>query len=108
MENFKTQGIRTFEMTVVISGKLDLPYDEWPDVVKDRIEEALELRSQIEKIPLTVVYGEYKEDYDLDEDAPGRHYLHVIASEIVMADERTIDPRRIMSEVPDEIKRLLN
>lgn len=104
----KTTSIRTFELDVSVSGKLDVPFEDWPANIQDGILEALEKIAQREQIPLNIVHAKYMVDHDKAEDEPGRHYLHVIASEIVMADERTIDPKRIIGELPDDIKRLLN
>lgn len=104
----QTSGIRTFELDVSISGKLDVPFDDWPSNIQDGIMEALERLAKREELPLKIVHAQYMVDHDKAEDEPGRHYLHVVASEIVMADARTIDPARIIGELPDDIKQLLN
>lgn len=101
-------GIRTFEVDVSISGPLDVPFEDWPAKVQDVILAAMERKSAEEQIPLKIVHAKYMVDHDKQKDEPGRHYLHVIASEVVMADARTIDPKRIIGELPDDIKRLLN
>jgi hypothetical protein len=104
----KSTGIRMFELDVSISGPLDVPFEDWPANVQDGILQALERKSKEVQLPLKIVHAKYMTDPDLPKDAPGYHYLHVVASEVVMADERTIDPERVVQELPDDIKRLLN
>jgi hypothetical protein len=87
---------------------MDVPYDDWPASLRDGIDAAAQTISERFKVPTKVVYAEYKRDHDLAKEAPGYHYVHVIISEVVMGDERTIDHDRIMAELPDEVKRLLN
>lgn len=108
MDANKTTQIRTFELVVNVSGKLDVPFGDWPANIQDGIWKALEDIAHREQLPLKIVHAEYKVDHDVPEEAPGRHYLHVIASEIVMADERTLDPGRVIRELPEEIRGLLN
>lgn len=104
----KNTGIRTFEIDVSISGPLDLPFEDWPANIQDGVLAALERKSIEEQLPLKIVWAKYMVDHDKQEDEPGRHYLHVVASEVVMADARTIDPKRIVRELPTDIKGLLN
>lgn len=109
MENDdKTTQIRTFELEVPISGAMDVPFEDWPAYVQDAIWRALERIAEQEQLPLKIVYARYLTDEDLPKDAPGHHYLHVVASEVVMADERTLDPGRVIRELPEDIRRLLN
>lgn len=103
-----TTDIRTFEATVPISGKLDVPFDDWPNNIKDGIWHVLDQLAHHVQLPLKIVYAEYKSDPDLPVEAPGHHYLHIIVSEVVMADERTIDRNRVIRELPEEIRGLLN
>lgn len=88
-------AIRTFELIVSISGPLDVPMEDWPANVQDAIMAALERISQRERLPLKIVHAEYKRDPDIEPHMPGHHYLHVVASEIVMADSRYLDPRSV-------------
>ncbi len=104
----KTTDIRTFEGAFPISGKLDVPFADWPSNIQDGIWEALDALASKVELPLQVVYAEYRTDPDVPEEAPGRHYLHVVVSEVVMADERTIDRNRVIRELPEEIRGLLN
>ncbi len=91
------QGIRTFEAVIPIDGPLDVPFEDWPANIQDRINEAMEALSKKLELPLTIVHAEYRKDHDLQPEQPGYHYLHVILSEVVMADERTIDPGRVVN-----------
>lgn len=104
----RTTQIRTFELDVAISAPLDVPFDDWPANIQDGIWKAMEAIAERERLPLKIVHAAYAKDVDLHEDAPGYHYLHVIASEVVMADERTLEPGRVIRELPEDIRGLLN
>lgn len=101
-------GIKTFECVVPVSGVLDVPFDDWPANIQDGFYAAAERLSEEHEVPVAIVYAEYKTDIDLPPEAPGYHYLHVILSEVVVADQRTLEPGRVLNEMPDDIKRLLN
>lgn len=103
-----TGEVKTFELTVPISGALDVPFEDWPAEIQDGLYAALERLSHQEQLPLAIVHAQYGRDYDLSPNQVGYHYLHVIASEVVAADVRNIDPRRIIGELPEDIRRLLN
>lgn len=84
--------IRTFEILQYVTAPLDGEIQDWPANIQDAIYEALERMSQRVQLPLTIVasycaidYGESKE-YD-------RPYLHIIASEIVVADASYMDEK---------------
>lgn len=91
-------GIRTFEIVQYISGPLEGELSDWPANIQDAVYEALELKSKQEDLPLAIVASRC--DIDHDAETEGRphqkFFLHIVASEIVMADERTIDPRRLI------------
>ena len=108
MQDEQRTSLKTFELVVPISGVLDVPYADWPPIITDGIEEALERLGQQEQMPLAIVQAQYKTDPDYAVDAPGHHYLHVIASEIIAADERDLSPGRVIRQLPDDIKDLLN
>jgi len=108
VEADKTTGIRTFELDVPVSGALDVPFEDWPANIQDGIWAALEKLAEHEQLPLKIVHAKYMKDVDLPEEAPGHHYLHIIASEVVMADERTLTPGRVIRELPEDIRGLLN
>ena len=101
-------GLKTFEMTVAISGVLDVPMEDWPANVQDKVHAAVEAVSEREQLPFAIVHARYGTDVDLPPFAPGHHYLHVIISEVVAADSRDLSPERLKSEMSDEVKRLLN
>lgn len=88
-------GVRTFEIAVSISGPLDVPFEDWPANVQDAIFAALERKAEQVELPLKIVHAEYKTDPDVPPEHPGHHYLWVVASEIVVADARTLDPKRL-------------
>lgn len=103
-----SRQLRTFELVVNVSGAMDVPFDDWPSSIKEPILEALEKVSEREQMPLSIVHAKYDSDPDLEEGQIGKHYLHVIASEVVMADARTLDPARLIGELPAEIREKLN
>lgn len=88
--------IRTFELTATISGPMDVPFEDWPPVLQDGIYAAMERCSKKHGLPLKLVHAEYRVDHDIAPDVLGRHYVHVLLSEIVMADERNIDPANVI------------
>jgi len=104
----KTTSIRTFEIDVPVSAPLEGELTDWPANIQDPIYEAFELLAQKEQLPLAIVHSRCGVDHDVAEGAPGRFFLHVVASEVVMADERTLTPGRVMRELPEEIRNLLN
>lgn len=108
MQDEQRTKLKTFELVVSVDGVLDVPMEDWPNVVKDGIQEALERASDHVQLPLVIVDARYKTDSDFAPDAPGHHYIHVIASEVIAADSRTVSPERLLAELPDEIKKLLN
>lgn len=108
MQDGKTTGIRTFEVDVPISAPLEGELNDWPANIQDGIYAALERIAEREQLPLAIVHSRCDVDHDVAEGAPGRYYLHVVASEVVMADERALTPGRVMKELPEDIRRLLN
>lgn len=104
----QTTGIRTFEVVVSVTSFMQGKIDDWPSNVQDHVYGALERKSREEGIPLVIVYSESKVDPDVPEGMAGRFYIHVIASEVVVADERTLTPGRVIGELPEDIRRLLN
>ena len=92
------QNVRTFELVVNIDGVLDVPWEDWPANIQDGIMAALEQKARQVELPLTIVYAEYKTDPDIKAPLPGRHYLHVIASEVIVADERNMAPGQVVKK----------
>lgn len=92
-------GIRTFEMTVSVTVPLEGRIEDWPAKIQDGIYKALEAKSHEAQLPLAIVFSRCAEDHDVAKDVPGRYYLHVIASEVVMADERTLTPGTVVPTI---------
>lgn len=88
----KTTGIRTFEVIVDVSVPLEGTLDDWPPLIQDGIFSALEAKAHEEQLPLLIVASRCDEDHDVPKGQIGRYFLHVIASEVVAADERTLLP----------------
>lgn len=90
-------GLRTFEIVQYISGPLEGELADWPANIQDAVYAALEAKAKEVELPLAVVASRC--DIDHDAEAEGRptqkFFLHIVASEVVMADERTIDRRRL-------------
>lgn len=86
----KHTGIRTFELVQYISAPIECEtLADLPAQMQDAVLAALEAKSKEVELPLAIVaigcdtdYGETKEH-----DKP---FLRIVASEVVMADERTI------------------
>lgn len=97
-EAIKGHGLRQFEIVQHISGPLEGELDDWPANIQDAIFKALEDKSKEVELPLRIVHSYCGIDHDAEvEGRPHqKFYLHIIASEVVMADERTIDPRRLI------------
>ncbi len=93
-------GIKTYEIVQYVSGYLDGDLSTWPANIQDRILEALERKAQDVEHPLTIVHSRCDVDYG-ETSAQDRFYIHVIASEIVVADDR------YMQQAKDEIKQVI-
>jgi len=86
----KHTGIRTFELVQYISAPIECEtLADLPAQMQDAVLEALERKSKEVELPLALVgivcdidYGETPEQ--------DRPYLRIVASEVVMADERTV------------------
>lgn len=92
----KTTGVRTFEVVVNVSIPLEGTLDDWPPLIQDGIFTALEEKAHEVQLPLLVVASRCDEDHDVPKGRPGRYYVHVIASEVVAADERTLLPGTVV------------
>lgn len=97
-EIIKDAGLRTFDLIVHITAPLEGELSDWPANVQDAIYAALEKKAEEVELPLAIIHSRC--DIDHDAEVEGRplekFFLHIIASEIVMADRRTIDPRRLL------------
>lgn len=100
----KISGIRTFEMVQYVTGYVEGDFNDWPANIQDKILAALERKSQQVELPLTIVHSSCMVDYGETLDRSQDHfYLHVIASEIVVADERSVNKMAIERAVADMI-----
>lgn len=95
MSKLLGHGLRTFEILQYVSGFVEGELKDWPANIQDVVYKALEDKSKEVELPLVVVAS--KCDHDPDEPNPNlKFWLHIVASEVVMADQRTIDPRRLI------------
>lgn len=81
----QTASIRTFELVVNVTGYLEGKLEDWPAMIQDKIYEAMERKADEVKLPLCVADSGC--GYDEDEG----YFLHVILSEVIAGDERTIN-----------------
>lgn len=87
--------VRTFEIVQYVTGYVECEkMEDLPNNIQDRIFAALEAKSKEVELPLQIVGVKCEIDVD-SEDETRKFFLHVIASEIVVADIRTIDKRRL-------------
>lgn len=96
MSKPRNHGIREFEILVYVTGWLEGTLSDWPANVQDVVAEALERKSKEVELPLAIVYSKCDHDPDIEDIAhPRKFWLHIVASEVVVADRRTIDKRRL-------------
>jgi len=91
----KHTGIRTFEIVQYVTGFLEGSMDDWPAQIQDVVYKALERKSHEVELPLAIVHSRCDVDHDAV-DAQHKFYLHIIASEVVVADERTLNPGTVV------------
>lgn len=99
--------IRTFDLAANVSGWLDGSIDDWPANIQDVLYAALERKAKKVELPICIVYSKCEEDPDVPLGSPGHFYVHVIASEIVVADERALMPGTVQKALPQEIEQVL-
>lgn len=98
-------GIRIFEMIQNVTGYIEGELSDWPAQLQDPIYEAVERKAKEVELPLTIVYSRCHIDYgDAQDGTDDKFYIHVIASEIVVADEREINKMAIEKAVRDITK----
>lgn len=85
----KHTGIRTFEIVQYISGPLEGELNDWPANIQDAVYAALERKAKEVELPLAIVASRCDIDHDAT-DPQRKFFLHIVASEIVMADEREV------------------
>ena len=84
--------IRTFDLIVPVSGYLEGELDDWPAVIQDGVYMALERKAHEVELPLVIIASRGGVDEDKQDHEPGRFYVRIVASEVVMADSRTLKP----------------
>jgi hypothetical protein len=80
--------------------------NDWPASIQDPIYAALERKAKQVQLPLCIVFSRCEVDPDIPEGRQGHFYVHVIASEVVIADERTLSPGTVMRDAHDDMERL--
>lgn len=88
--------IKTYELTVAVTHFMEGTLDDWPAVIQDGVYAALEALAYKEQIPLAIVASRCDTDPDVDKHLPGHFFIHVVASEVVVADERTLAPGTVV------------
>lgn len=99
-----TTGLKIFDMIQYTTGFLEGELQDWPPNIQDPILEALERMADEVELPLTIIHSRFDVEPADEEGMPDRFYIHVIASEIVAADERYMarekeSLRNIISEI---------
>jgi len=91
MKELITGSIRTFELVQWLTGPLEGDkFDDYPAIIQDKVLAALEKKSDEVGLPLAILGVRCEMDYEAN-----RWYLMIVASEVVVADSRTIDHRRL-------------
>lgn len=103
---FKQIPIRTFEFTCSVSGPLEGELKDWPANIQDTIYLALERLSHRVQLPVCIVGARCAEDFDVEPGMPGRFFVHVMASEIIAADERKLPPGSVVKDMPEGMAKL--
>lgn len=87
--------VRTFEIVQYLNAPIECEtMDDLPANLQDAVFAALEAKAAQVELPLKIVL--VRCDKDIDSLDPTRvWFLHIVASEIVAADIRTIDPMRL-------------
>lgn len=94
MNDLKPSGIRTFEIVQYVTAPLEGGMDDWPSNIQDAVYKALEDKAAQVELPLVIIHSRCDIDWDAT-DPLRKFYLHIVASEVVMADERTINQGRL-------------
>ena len=95
MNTLTPTGLRVFDLIVYLTGFLDGEFDDWPAKIQDGVLQALQAKADEVELPLVIVNIRCDVDHDKPADDPHKFLIHAVASEVVMADERTIDNRRL-------------
>lgn len=102
-------GVKTYQLVQYVTGFMEGDINDWPPVIQDKINEALEKKAKEVQHPLVIVFSQCGVEHKYDEEGQDRFYVQVIASEIVVADERTVRKERdriaqIVAEIMNESK----
>lgn len=84
-------GIKTYDMVQYVTAPLEGEISDWPANIQDAIYEALEKKAQEVEHPLTIVHSRCDVEPADDDRSVDKLYVHVVASEIVLADERKVN-----------------
>lgn len=88
-EIIRPKPIRTFEMVPTVSGYLEGELKDWPAEIQDIVYKALEVIAARVELPLAIIYSSCEVDHgEAMDGSDDRFYVHIIASEIVVRDER--------------------
>lgn len=87
--------IKTWEAVQFVNAPLEGEFDDWPNSIKDAVYTAVEALAQKHQLPMKLAGARCDEDIDEPMDSPKRFFVHMIVSEIVVADERTLRPGRL-------------
>lgn len=91
----KLTGIKTYDMVQYVTGVLEGELNDWPANIQDAVYAALEKKAQEVEHPLAIVHSRCDVDHGAAKDgSEDRLYVHIIASEIVVADSRFIDAEK--------------
>lgn len=85
-------AIRTFEIVQYVSGFMEGELADWPSSVQDAVAAALEKKAQEVELTLAIVGARCDIDYEKADDDPYKYFIEIIASEVVVADARDVDP----------------
>jgi len=87
-------GIRTFQVVQYVTGPLEGNIDDWPPVIQDKVYAALEAKAQEVQLPLVIIASYCDKDHD-STDETKVWFLRIVASEVVAADDRLVNPGRL-------------
>lgn len=94
MKTPKHTGIRTFEIVQYVTGYLgEGDIDTWPAQIQDQVMAALEKKAKEVELPLAIIHSLCAVEPADDEGEPEKFYVRVVASEVVVADERLVKNR---------------
>lgn len=87
--------IRTFEIVAEVNGFLEGGVEDWPAQMQDAVYAALEAKAKQVQLPLAIVHSYCAIDHG-DTEAQDKPFVHIIASEIIAADNRFMRAEKSM------------